>query len=165
LSRIPDSSGSTAIVVLVGSLTGSYSVAGLAAGAFGVGTAVSAPLAGRATDRLGQRRVLPVLAAGFAGALIVLLLSSASVRRAVPAAAATEAFAWTFAVITVGMAAGSATGGMIIQTASTAAAFACAGALSLAGALFGALRLAWRSSLSTPAVSSGRAPKPLSRSG
>jgi predicted MFS family arabinose efflux permease len=75
---------------------------------------------------------------------------SASVQRAVPAAAATEAFAWTFAVITVGMAAGSSISGVIIQTADTAAAFAPAGTLSLAGALFGALRLARRTSLSAP---------------
>jgi hypothetical protein len=44
---------------------------------------------------------------------------SASVQHAVPAAASTEAFAWTFTVIT----AGSACGGLIIQTASTQAAF------------------------------------------
>jgi hypothetical protein len=38
---------------------------------------------------------------------------SASVQRAVPAAGSTEAFAWTFTVITAGMSAGSACGGMI----------------------------------------------------
>lgn len=56
---------------------------------------------------------------------------SASVQRAVPAAASTEAFTWTFAVITVGMAAGSAVGGTIIQAASPEVAFLIAGALSL----------------------------------
>ena len=76
VARIPDSIAATAIVILVRSVTGSYAAAGLAAGAFGIGTAVSAPLAGRMVDRLGQRRVLPVLAAAFAGALIMLLFSS-----------------------------------------------------------------------------------------
>lgn len=67
---------------------------------------------------------------------------SASVQRAVPAASSTEAFAWTFAVITVTMAAGSAFGGVIIQGAGTETAFLSAGGLGLAGAAFGALRLA-----------------------
>jgi MFS family permease len=65
-ARIPDSIAATGIVVLVHSTTGSYRAAGVAAAAFGLGTAVSAPLAGRALDRLGQRRVLPVLAVAFA---------------------------------------------------------------------------------------------------
>lgn len=66
---------------------------------------------------------------------------SASVQRVFPAAAATEAFAWSFAAVTVGMAAGSAISGVVIQTAGPPAAFVSAGALSLAAALFGALRL------------------------
>ena len=76
IARIPDAIAGTAIVVVARSVTGSYSAAGLAAGVFGAGTAVSAPLAGRALDRLGQRRVLPLLAAGFATALVVLALNS-----------------------------------------------------------------------------------------
>jgi predicted MFS family arabinose efflux permease len=68
---------------------------------------------------------------------------SASVQRAVPADSATEAFAWTFAVITVAMAAGSAISGMIIQGAGTETAFLTAGGLALAGAAFGALREAF----------------------
>ena len=75
-ARIPDAVAATAIVVLVRATTGSYPAAGAAAGAFGIGTAVSAPLAGRALDRLGQRRVLPVLAAAF-GAVLTVLLASA----------------------------------------------------------------------------------------
>ena len=65
---------------------------------------------------------------------------SASVQRAVPPDAATEAFTWTFAVITVGMARGSAIGGTIIQDANPDAAFVAAGALSLSGAALGMLR-------------------------
>ena len=44
--------------------------------AFGAGTAVSAPVAGRALDRLGQRRLLPLLAIGFAAALTALAVAS-----------------------------------------------------------------------------------------
>lgn len=74
VARIPDSIASIAIVVLVRSVTGSYATAGLAAAAFAIGTAVSAPVAGRALDRLGQRRVLPVLATAFGAAATVLVL-------------------------------------------------------------------------------------------
>ena len=48
---------------------------------FGISTAVSAPLAGRPLDRLGQRRVLVPLAAAFAAALTGLV---ASVRHTGP---------------------------------------------------------------------------------
>ena len=82
IARIPDSIAATAIVVLVRSVTGSYSTAGFAAGAFGIGTAASAPLTGRALDRLGQRRVLTVLAVAFAGALVALVLASARLAPA-----------------------------------------------------------------------------------
>ena len=76
VARIPDSIAATAIAVLVRSATGSYFSAGFAAGAFGAGTAVPAPFAGRALDRLGQRRLLPLLAIGFAAALTALALAS-----------------------------------------------------------------------------------------
>ncbi len=81
-ARIPDSIAATAIVILVRWVSSSYSTAGLAAGAFGLGTAASAPLAGRALDRFGQRRVLPVLAAVFAGALVFLAAGSAALEGA-----------------------------------------------------------------------------------
>jgi MFS family permease len=82
IGRIPDSIAATAIVVLVRSVTGSYSFAGFAAGAFGIGTAVSAPFAGRALDRLGQRRVLSLLGAAFAAILTVLALTVGNLHRA-----------------------------------------------------------------------------------
>jgi len=75
-ARIPDSIAATAITVLARSVTGSYSLAGFAAGAFGIGTAVSAPLSGRALDRLGQRWILPALAAVFAAVLVALTLAA-----------------------------------------------------------------------------------------
>lgn len=91
VARIPDAIAVTAIVVVARSATGSYSAAGLAAGAFGVGTAVSAPLAGRGLDRLGQRRVLPLLGAGFAAALTALALDSGHLGAGLVAAVAAVA--------------------------------------------------------------------------
>lgn len=91
VARVPDAIAVTAIVVMVRSLTGSYSAAGLSAGAFGAGTAASAPVAGRALDRLGQRRVLPLLAGGFATALAVLALGSGRLGTGLVAAVAAVA--------------------------------------------------------------------------
>src|SRR5437763_3586090 len=69
VGRIPDGIAALSILILLRSSTGSYSTAGAAAAGFGLGTAVCAPLAGRALDRLGQGRVLSALAAGFAVSL------------------------------------------------------------------------------------------------
>jgi predicted MFS family arabinose efflux permease len=66
---------------------------------------------------------------------------SASVQRAVPPATSTEAFTWTFAIITMGIARGSALGGVITQGAGPQIAFLAAGALALTGAALGTL---WR---------------------
>jgi MFS family permease len=77
-ARIPDSITATSIVVLVRAVTGSSATAGVAAGAFGIGTAVSAPAAGRALDRFGQRRVLPLLAAAFGCTLTAVALTAGS---------------------------------------------------------------------------------------
>jgi predicted MFS family arabinose efflux permease len=90
-ARIPDAIAATGIVVLVRATTGSYPAAGVAAGAFGIGTAVSAPLAGRSLDRIGQRRVLPLLAAGFCAVLTVLLTSAGHLPAAALAALAAAA--------------------------------------------------------------------------
>jgi predicted MFS family arabinose efflux permease len=76
VARVPDSIAATGLVILGRSATGSYEGGGVAAAAFGIGTAVSAPLAGRAVDRLGQRWVLRCLAACFAATLTVLAVSA-----------------------------------------------------------------------------------------
>ena len=76
VARVPDSITATGIVILVCGATGSYSTAGLATGAFGIGSAISAPIAGRTLDRLGPRRVLPVLAVAFAAALAGLTVAA-----------------------------------------------------------------------------------------
>ena len=70
-----------------------------------------------ALDSTGQELVW------IGGPLLLALLLAGGSRS-------TEAFAWTFAVITVTMAAGSAFGGVIIQGAGTETAFLSAGDLA-----------------------------------
>ena len=62
IARLPYSMAPMGILVLVTAVTGSYSQAGLAAGAAAVGTALSAALVGMLADRYGQRRVLLIAA-------------------------------------------------------------------------------------------------------
>ncbi|MFC5993238.1 MFS transporter [Pseudonocardia hispaniensis] len=73
LGRLPQGMYSVALLLLVQQATGSFGVAGAAVAAFAVGTALGAPLLGRAADRVGPRPVLlgAVLAhaAGLAGVL------------------------------------------------------------------------------------------------
>lgn len=64
---------------------------------------------------------------------------NASVQRAVPSTLTTEAFSWTFAVITVGIAAGNALGGLVVRAGGPQVAFLAAGSVSLAAAVLGAL--------------------------
>jgi MFS family permease len=57
------------LVIIAERASGSYGVAGIAAGAFSVGVAVSAPIRGRLIDRRGARTALPPLVATHAAAL------------------------------------------------------------------------------------------------
>ncbi|KQX69401.1 MFS transporter [Angustibacter sp. Root456] len=54
IARLPIAMTPLGIVLLVQHVTGSYALAGSVTGAFALGTAVGAPLWGRAIDRLGQ---------------------------------------------------------------------------------------------------------------
>ncbi len=81
--RLPVSMAPLGILLLVQQVTGSYALAGLATGAFAVGTAAGAPVWGRAMDRLGQARVLvPVV---LASASLLAALALATVRGATDA--------------------------------------------------------------------------------
>jgi MFS family permease len=62
LARLPFGMFALAIVLYLSHERGSFAVAGLVDGAFGIGAAIGAPLQSRAIDRLGQRRVLLPLA-------------------------------------------------------------------------------------------------------
>jgi MFS family permease len=58
VARLPRGMASLAVVLLVHAATGSFAVAGGAAGAMAIGDAAISPVQGRLIDRLGQRRVL-----------------------------------------------------------------------------------------------------------
>jgi MFS family permease len=62
LARLPFGIYALALVLYLANERGSFAVAGLVDGAFGLGAAVGAPLQSRLIDRLGQRRVLLPLA-------------------------------------------------------------------------------------------------------
>ena len=82
LARLPQTINGLAIVLFIEAETGSYSAAGLVAGGLALGMGVFAPFAGRATDRLGTRVLLPV-AAGHAAGLLALVALGGSAPTAV----------------------------------------------------------------------------------
>ena len=75
LARLPYGMFALALVLYLVDERGSFAVAGLVNGAFGIGTAIGAPLQSRVIDRLGQGRVLLPLAlldAAATGVLVAL---------------------------------------------------------------------------------------------
>jgi MFS family permease len=74
VGRLPAGALGLLLILRTRELGGSFGAGGLAAGAFSLGLAVSAPAIGRAVDARGQTRVLAVCAAAVAGALIALAL-------------------------------------------------------------------------------------------
>jgi MFS family permease len=80
LARLPYGMFALALVLYLSAERGSFAVAGLVDGAFGIGAALGSPLQSRVIDRLGQARVLLPLACVDAlatGVLIVLTESGA----------------------------------------------------------------------------------------
>ena len=92
LARLPIAMAPLGLVLLVRAERGSYSLAGIVAGAFAVGIAFGSPLWGRALDRYGQPRVVLLSALSSAALLVaVTLLTASSAPDAVlPAVAALE---------------------------------------------------------------------------
>lgn len=76
VARLPVSMAPLGMVLVVQDVRGSYAVAGLVTGAFAVGTAVGAPVWGRAMDRFGQARVLVPTVAASAGLIAALALAT-----------------------------------------------------------------------------------------
>src|SRR5215207_9854492 len=75
LARLPFGVYALAVVLYLAEARGSYAVAGLVDGAFGLGAAIGVPTQSRLIDRFGQRRVLLPLAlvdAASTGALVAL---------------------------------------------------------------------------------------------
>jgi predicted MFS family arabinose efflux permease len=66
---------------------------------------------------------------------------STAVQQVIPASRTTEAFAYTFAVITAGIAAGNALGGVAVQQGHTSRALLAAAAAALAGSVAGSIGL------------------------
>ncbi len=77
-ARLPISMGPLGIVLLVQQVRGSYTSAAAVTAAFALATSVSAPLLGRAMDRVGQPRV--ILAAAGVSALLLATLAVVTVR-------------------------------------------------------------------------------------
>ncbi|HEX4830463.1 MAG TPA: MFS transporter [Trebonia sp.] len=75
IGRMPMSMGGLGIVLLVSASTGHYGVAGSVSAASALGVAACAPQVARLTDRYGQGRVLPPIAAGYAVSVIGLVLA------------------------------------------------------------------------------------------
>jgi MFS family permease len=78
VARLPQGMSSLAILLLVRSRTGSYAAAGIAVGAYALGSAASAPIQGRLVDRFGRRRVLAPSAILQASALASLVVAADS---------------------------------------------------------------------------------------
>jgi MFS family permease len=73
VARLPFGMFALALVLYMAEERGSFAVAGLVDGAFGIGAAIGSPLQSRAIDRLGQRRVMLPLAVVDAGATATLI--------------------------------------------------------------------------------------------
>ncbi|WP_272477699.1 MFS transporter [Baekduia alba] len=69
VGRLPEAMVPLALLLLVRHEGGSYATAGAVAGAFAIGAAVGGPLLGRGIDRVGQTRVLIVVAIARSAAL------------------------------------------------------------------------------------------------
>jgi MFS family permease len=79
VARLSISMRALGAVLMVSELTGSYGLAGAAAGAALLGEAVAAPRLGRLVDRYGQQRALLMsLAAHFAGTLALVISAQLS---------------------------------------------------------------------------------------
>jgi MFS family permease len=95
IARLPFGMFALALVLYMADRRGSFAVAGLVDGAFGVGAAIGSPLQSRAIDRLGQRRVLLPLAVldAAATATLVALTELAAPTAALAACALVGGFA------------------------------------------------------------------------
>src|SRR4051794_18266945 len=89
LARLPMGIGSLAMVLFVSGERGSFGVAGVVSGAFGLGAAVGMPLQSRLIDRRGQRTVLLAAVGCNVGALaaVIALTTGGAPRALLPVTA------------------------------------------------------------------------------
>ena len=76
-ARLPLAMLTVGTLTMVTSVSGSYAVGGVAAGAVGIGSALGAPLLGALADRQGQRPVLVAAAVINTAAVLALILAAA----------------------------------------------------------------------------------------
>ena len=95
LARLPFGMFALALVLYLVEERGSFAIAGLVDGAFGIGAAIGAPTQSRLIDRLGQRRVLLPIAAvdSSAVALLVVLTEAGAPTAALMACGLVGGFA------------------------------------------------------------------------
>jgi MFS family permease len=91
VGRVPESIASVSLVMLLRARTGSYAPAGIAAAGLAVGSALAAPMAGRALDRIDERKLLAGLASAFAGALVAMVACAGNVPEGLIVAVAVTA--------------------------------------------------------------------------
>jgi MFS family permease len=91
LSRLPSSMGPLALILLVEQETGSYGLAGVVTGVFGLGQALASPVQGRIIDRYGQTVLLTVGAVVFAAGFVIIVAAVRDWPAAVLVAASTVA--------------------------------------------------------------------------
>jgi predicted MFS family arabinose efflux permease len=87
IDRIPIAAMSLATILLVRGETGSFAIAGVVEGAFGIALALSLPIQGRLVDRLGQTEVLSIALVLNPLALIGLVVAAQAGAGTVPLAA------------------------------------------------------------------------------
>lgn len=90
LARLPVAMAPLGTIMLVVAVTGSYTEAGLATAALGIGAALGGPVVGRLTDRHGQRSIglAAAIVDGLAlAALLVAALAGAGLATVIPLAA------------------------------------------------------------------------------
>jgi MFS family permease len=102
LARLPYGMFALALVLYLVEERGSFAVAGLVDGAFGIGAAIGSPLQSRVIDRLGQGRVLLPLAC--VDAIATLVLIALTETGAPTAALMACAFVGGFAIPSLGAA-------------------------------------------------------------
>jgi predicted MFS family arabinose efflux permease len=87
IDRIPIAAMSLATILLVRGETGSFAIAGVVEGAFGIALALSLPIQGRLVDRLGQTEVLSIALVLNPLALIGFVVAAQAGAGTVPLAA------------------------------------------------------------------------------
>lgn len=102
-ARLPLAMLTVGTLTLVSVTSGSYALAGLAAGAVGIGSALGAPILGALADRVGQRAVLLAAAGLNTAAVVAVVLSSLPLADADPSGTSSASPAVVVAALAAGL--------------------------------------------------------------